>query len=303
MRSNFGPMTPTRLIFVAAAAAMLLAAPMRAGDDGDILVDVVVDMTDAGAKVARPSPAHPAYYLPLPVGYKPQGAVVADQKTPPADAQVEHMMAVALAQQGYLVMTRKFMPSLVLTMWWGYMAPEINSTATTVIRGATNNAINRSMLPMFGGGPGAGIGGMDNAMAAALVGQMPTEQMFNQDQMMSLVAGGSDSYQYSFQNSGLIYDQVRTMARSPRHYVMVSAFDFRDWLHHKSTLLWRAHVSTELWGRSLDEVLPTLIATGVPMFGRETNRPRLIHAPLGSGGRVILGTPTVKDYPVGPPAP
>ena len=281
--------------------ALLLGPAIRAAGDSDIMVDVVVDMTDAGAKLAHPTPATPAYYLPLPVGYKPMGAVLADQKIPPPTQEVEHMMAVALAQQGYLVMTKNNRPSLVLTLWWGYMAPEINSTATSAGRSSTNNAINLTKLPMFGGANG--IGGMDNAMAAALVGQMPTDQMFNQDQMMSLVAGGTDSYQYSFQNTGLIYEQVRTLARSPRHYLMVSAFDFKDWLHHKSTLLWRAHISTELWGHSLEEVLPTMITTGAEMFGRETNRPRLIHAPLGPVGRVTLGTPEVKDYPNASDAP
>ena len=78
---------------------------------------------------------------------------------------------------------------------------------------------------------------------------------------------------------------------------MVSAFDFKDWLHHKSTLLWRAHISTELWGHSLEEVLPTMIATGGEMFGRETSRPRLIRSPLTPIGRVVVGAPEVVNFP------
>ena len=265
---------------------------LAAQGKGDIMVDVVVDMTDAGAKIVHPTPASPAYYLPLPIGYKPMGGMVAEPQIPPPTPEVEHMMAVALAEQGYLVMTKTSLPSLVLSLWWGYMAPEINSTAIAAPTSSTNGDINRSKLPMFGGNPGTGMGsGMSDGLASALAAQLPTDQMFNNDQMMSLVAGSADSFQYSFQNAGLIYEQVRTLARSPRHYLLVSAFDFKDWLHHKSTLLWRAHISTELWGHSLAQVLPTMIATGAPMFGRETNRPRLIHVPLlrppvpGLGGR------------------
>ena len=284
---------PFRFLF-ALAAFIPGHSAFAGGGGGDIMIDVVVDMTEAGSKVAHPTPSKPAYYLPLPVGYKPQGAVLADQKLPPPTPEVEHMMAVALAQEGYLVMTRKFAPSLVLTIWWGYMAPEINDTTLTPPHGTTN-VIN---IKAMADGPGANAGGMsDSTLARALVSELPTSQSLNTDQMMALVEGNSDSYQYTFQNVGLIYQQVRILARSPRHYLMVSAFDFKDWLHHKATLLWRAHISTELWGHSLDEVLPTMIASGAPMFGRETGRPRLLHVPLGPTGRVLIGTPEVKEYP------
>jgi len=37
---------------------------------GDLKVDVVVDMTEAGKRIPHPTPEHPAYYLPLPAGNK-----------------------------------------------------------------------------------------------------------------------------------------------------------------------------------------------------------------------------------------
>src|ERR1039458_8783195 len=99
------------LVTLGVLSVLSVASPSafaEVSSSADILVDVVVDMTEAGTKVTHPTPASPAYYLPLPVGYKPQGAVLTDQKFPPPPLEVEHMLAVALAQEGYLVMTKKF---------------------------------------------------------------------------------------------------------------------------------------------------------------------------------------------------
>ena len=92
------------------------------------------------------------------------------------------------------------------------------------------------------------------------------------------------------------------MLMQPRYYVMISAFDFQSWLHHKPVLLWRAHVSTELWGHYFDQVVGTLINTAAPLFGRETKMPHFVSAQVLPLGRVIVGTPEVKNYPSASPA-
>ena len=90
------------------------------------------------------------------------------------------------------------------------------------------------------------------------------------------------------------------MTQEPRYYVLVSAFDFQSWLHHKPVLLWRAHVSTEQWGHYFDQVVGTLINTAGPLLGRETKVPHFISAPTLPLGRVIVGAPEVKDYAATP---
>ncbi len=79
------------------------------------------------------------------------------------------------------------------------------------------------------------------------------------------------------------------------YYVIVSAFDFRDALQHKATLLWRAHISTTIWGRYFDQVLPTMVMTAAPLLGRETLRPEVASAPVVPMGHVIVGTPALKS--------
>ena len=111
--------------------AFLCAPFVRASgeDDGSdrsgaVRVDVVVDMTEAGHKIAHPTPDKPAFYLPLSVGYKEFGYAHHFQRPPPNAWDVEHALAKALYGQGYQLMTKTGHPSLVLVFWWGYMAPE-----------------------------------------------------------------------------------------------------------------------------------------------------------------------------------
>jgi hypothetical protein len=85
-------------------------------------------------------------------------------------------------------------------------------------------------------------------------------------------------------------------SRRIRWYMTVTAIDFDDWLkHHSITSLWREHVSTEVWGHYLDEVLPTLITAGAPALGRDTP-PQFIRESLIPMGHVEVGTPVLKTY-------
>ena len=273
---------PTRVAVEDAPAAEAPGA-IFAGQS-DVRVDVVVDMTDAGRKIVRPTPDKPAYYFPLTAGYKELGAFVPDQQAPPT-LEVQHLIAKALYNQGYRVMSSRQAPSLVLVFWWGHIAPEISSTELSAPVSHTD-AFNRTSF--FG------------ADSSALMAELPTNQSANEKLMVSLVAGNTRDYQYPTDNPNPKLDQILTMERSPRHFVMMSAFDFQDWAKHKTTLLWQAHISTELAGHSFGDVLPTLVAAAAPMFGRETTSPQLIAAPpTPLGGRVIIGTAVVKDQPDG----
>jgi hypothetical protein len=105
------------------------------------------------------------------------------------------------------------------------------------------------------------------------------------------------------------------MVNQPRYYIYVAAFDFDSWLKNYKEmksgeknpadtpiLLWRAHVSCELWGHYFDQVAQALITSGAPWFGRETKRPEVGTSPLVPIGRVIVGAPVVKSFQTKPAA-
>ena len=274
---------PASLRLLLVVAAFLLPRWVRA-ENSDIRVDVVVDLTDAGRQVARPTFESPAYYLPLTVGYKEEGAFVPDQVAPPT-LEVQHQLAQALYDQGYRVTNPQQPPSVVLVFWWGHLAPETNSTE--IGAPLTHTSVGNTAH-------GGGFNGED---PRALMAELPTDQSSNERQMISLVAGNTRDYQYATENPNPKLEQIIAMEKSPRHFLIVSAFDFKDWSHHQTTLLWQAHLSTELAGNSLGQVLPVLLAIGAPYFGRETKAPELIAAPFSPMATVILGTAVVKDYP------
>ena len=302
-----------------AAVVLLTLLPARAllaNDDSDasgqVRVDVVVDMTEAGRKIARPTPDKPAYYLPISVGYKAFGYAHHFQRPPPNEWDIQHALAIALYQQGYQLMSKQRHPSLVLMFWWGYMAPQDLAVGRDEANLAKVGAIPAGA--QWGGGSGGPAGegagysltsqvpatatssGYTNALPSFSLGV----QNLDEKQMLSLVAGNTVDDHQKYPDPRL--DEVIQMTSAPRYYILVSAFDFQSWLNHKPVLLWRAHVSTELWGHYLDQVAGALINSAAPFFGRETRAPQFLSAQVTPLARVIVGTPVVKEYPAPPAA-
>ena len=215
-----------------------------------------------------------------------------DQKLPPPTTEIQHLLARALFDQGYQLMSKAGHPSLVLVFWWGYMAPEMNDTQAMQRGEATHGLFGTIAVRGQGGADSLGDPG---ALVEVIRNQLPTTEFINQAQMISLVSGDTRDFQYPNDKPNPVLEQVMSMAREPRHYVLVSAFDFNDWRNHKATLLWRAHMSTELYGHDLNDVLPAMITAGAPLFGRETTAPQLISEPLGPRGMVIVGDAKVVN--------
>ena len=186
--------------------------------------------------------------------------------------------------------------------WWGYMAPQ-----DVAVGRDEGNMSKPGAIPTTaawgagsGGPPGEGKGysvtGSDSTVPAFSLGA----QNLDERQMLSLVAGNTVDDHQKYPDPRL--DEVIQMTSAPRYYILVSAFDFQSWLNHKPVLLWRAHVSTELWGHYLDQVAGALINSAAPFFGRETRAPQFLSAQVTPLARVIVGTPIVKDYPGTPAA-
>jgi hypothetical protein len=318
------------IVRLAAAMAALGLAPVifaAAADDsgdrsGDIRVDVVVDMTEAGHKIARPSPDKPVYYLPISVGYKEFGSVHDFQRPPPNPADVEHALALALYEQGYRLMSKEGHPSLALIFWWGYMAPQgveaDNPNSPAERPGSLQEGVAGNTGEYWGAGSrgsdngagsdvpgqGANVSGFPGSDFIGIYGEFPAfhslGEAANEDIMLSLVAGKTINDHQKYPDPRM--DEIVQMAKQPRYYVMVSAFDFQAWLHHDPLLLWRAHVSTELWGRHFDEVIGTMITAAAPLFGRETVVPHFISAAAAPVGHVMVSAPRVQDVPNKPAA-
>ena len=86
-----------------ACAALFLVIASLLHAESEVEVDVVVDMTAEGRKIAHPDSAHPAYSSSRVVGgFQEMGATVRGEKMP-SPHDVVHLVAVALARQGYRV--------------------------------------------------------------------------------------------------------------------------------------------------------------------------------------------------------
>ena len=89
---------PIRGLLVVAALCPALSAGARSTE-----VNVIVDFTPEGRKVAHPNPGNPAYYYPVMGSFEELGAGEAGEKAP-KQWDVAHVAALELAKQGYLKM-------------------------------------------------------------------------------------------------------------------------------------------------------------------------------------------------------
>jgi hypothetical protein len=122
-----------RTLAVLTAVTFGALAPLSAGFLGfgapkEADVNVVVDMTVEGRKIAPPTKEKPAFYYPVLAGYREEGSLVAGEKSPPKNS-VAKLLAKALAAQHYYVVGPKTpAPSIILVFHWGYMNPQVDDT-------------------------------------------------------------------------------------------------------------------------------------------------------------------------------
>jgi hypothetical protein len=220
-----------------------------AGDDGRFVVQSV-DMTREGKKLKPPSPETPTYYLPLFEGYKELGGASREFERKPLDRDAAQQLIKMLAQQGYVMASGNFRPSMVLVFEWGSIVPvEVDSAS-----------LRRNQPPLPG-------------------------HVTNAAQIRAYVVGerGRDLDRHS-----AFYGEMTSL--EARHFLLISAFQYREEQGGDEVLLWRAHVTTGLWGNFLSDVLPLMIAHAAPIVGR--------NVPPGGAwtpwnGQVKVGTPVV----------
>jgi hypothetical protein len=224
-------------------------------------INVNTAMTPAGKKLQHPAPGQPAYYYPYVVGYEEIGAVATGDKKLPDAVLVEHLMAEALASQGYLVthITGTKLnppPSLLLVFRWGNINP-VQYDDYDDYGAKTHHHDQRAYRKEMN-----------------FVGLQETDLLDNRMSKKDLVESASDD----------------------RYYVTIAAYDFAAYYTlHKTALLWVSRMSIPKQDLYLDQVVAPLVNTGTPFLGRETTTPRLVDiAP--PQGKVDVGTPVVKGY-------
>lgn len=233
------------------------------------------DLTADGRKVARPTPDHPAYYVPVILGYHEGGEIIAGEK-PPSRADVLRQVGKALAKEGYVLQALRTdanttQPSLILAIEWGYLNPDVMD---------------------FGDDPTFGFA--DSSQTTPRVAAN-----FNQREMLTLIAGASIYRGEAFTTSE--WGRLRDAAAEGRYYIIVSAYDFAASLKGIRTLLWRVRMSTERQGVEMSDIVDALVNGGAPLFGRETRLPQWTSYPVREG-RVIIGEAVTKDLEVAKPA-
>lgn len=92
--------------------------------------------------------------------------------------------------------------------------------------------------------------------------------------------------------------EIVQRTRVDRYFVVIGAYDFESCLRgHKGILLWSAKMSVPSnFDANFDRLLPILISAGEPHFGRESKQAEFTPVKMTREGRVIVGTPVVKDY-------
>jgi hypothetical protein len=266
--------------------AGVLAPAFASPSEGEVAV--VVDMTDAGRKIAPPTPEHPAFYVPVVIGYRSEGGQVAGEKPPPPPERVMHQLAVTLAEQGYRVVgTKTGEPTVLLLFAWGSWNPQIDKVPFEEDADPSKESDASPPLP-------TGSGGLERTVPSR-----------NATDMLRLVAGNTinrlpmmPSYMTDVDR-----DAIRSDATENRYFVVVVAYDWAAMKQHKRVPLWTAKMSIRSTGSWFDEVFPALIKSGGPFFGRETLERQLVTVPLVREGHVELGELRNKGVVEDLPAP
>jgi hypothetical protein len=263
-----------------------LALPLVASaDDNQIRVDVVMDATPAAKSLRSPTAENPVYYVPIPFGQEDLGPDNSYYRTPaPPKEQTEHLIAVMLASQHYLLMTKEGHPSLILAFRWGYKSPNVVQVGRPDHFRPNSPMAWRNSNLAGGGANKPGVSLSTTADIFPEIAGTPTQDP-NAPAMEDLVGGHLVNFKSLQNETDPTSRELNDMTRYARWYVEITAMDYQAWLRRERIELWREYVSTDLWGRSLNEVLPTLVKTGGYFVGREMSAPALmmqsIEIPVG----------------------
>ncbi|HEY0946702.1 MAG TPA: hypothetical protein VGD81_15590, partial [Opitutaceae bacterium] len=212
----------------------------------DFEVITVTDMTPEGRLRVPPTPANPAYYIPVSLGYRDFGGIVAGIKAPPKE-EVYRAVGKVLSKHGFLPATEKTpAPTLLLVFAWGTLNADYDPGVT--FEGATFEVQrNRHQILKFLGGYKLGYSEHDFDPLTAMPGLLVHR-----------------SYEAQALND---------VATEDFYVAVVSAYDLDAARHKQKKLLWMTRMSCPSIGFAMPDVLPAMLEVGGPNIGRETDRP------------------------------
>jgi hypothetical protein len=175
-------------------------------------------------------------------GYIEGGDPIAGEN-PPSSASVRQELQDALGQQGFSLGAGS--PAAVITYHWGILRPDhiqihppygINSNMDARIRLVSTQKDTDEVENHIIGRKGGGGQVNDASTPVILIGQLETD----------------------VEN-----------ARKPRYFVVVSAYDYHTAAgNSQPKLLWRTKLSAQEKSGGMSDVIPALIASGAPYFGK-----------------------------------
>jgi hypothetical protein len=224
---------------------------------------VVAETTADGAKLARPTPGQPAYYIAFDDGYWETGDPVANEK-PPTAAAVARALRQTLAAEGYRPATDQKPPSLLLIYHWG----SLNKDSLAIPSGVKIDPNLKARLALVAGGKYAHHI-EDEVTQLRLARELHTPL---RDDLT------------------IRERELLELAQDGRYFVIVSAYDYAALGRHKTRLLWRTKMSANDPGVAMVAALPALIQGGGPYFGRDNEESQFVRTPLEPGDKGESGS-------------
>lgn len=220
-------------------------------------VVMMADLTKAGQNFPPPDREHPVYYRPIFFPYEEKGPPTgAWERKPDNETELRSKLAVMLASQGYRPANAAHPPSLVISFEWGSIVPNIMDPKNP--------------------DPDVGNGFVSNAdeIRAIILGERARD----------LTVGGNDFGAYT--------SDMKTLR--PRHYLVISAFQYQPGPHKEEILLWTVHTTANMWNNYLKEMMPEFISVAAAGVGRSV-RPGPVFKTLVP--HVSIGEATVVSTP------
>jgi hypothetical protein len=100
--------------------------------------------------------------------------------------------------------------------------------------------------------------------------------------MQELVFGSNPNHGY---HESVLTTRTQALVDStlaPRHFVMVSAVDYKAIQGGKVVVLWTARMSADAREGRFEDVVATLIARGAPFCGEDSGGPRVTLGPVAA---------------------
>ena len=207
-----------------------------------------------------PAPATPFTYSAIDGGYIEAGdPIVGD--TPPTADRVRQALFDALKSQGFDA--NRTSPSVLLTYYWGVLRTDREQIRLAYgVKSNLNARIHLVSTEQLGAEVENHILGRQKASGTDMNASSPP-----------WLVGPTET--------------VVQMARQPRIFVIVSAFDYQALSQqHDVKPLWRLKLSAQETSGDMDQVIPSLIAVGAPYFGKNLQDPKIVQATLGAEFRV-----------------